>query len=336
MSQADQIDRLRQSADNRLASAALVDGKLLLRRYDDSVLEIDLTGGVEVVGSEGPVGPMGPVGPQGIAGPKGDKGDPGVQGPQGPPGTDAPTSDFLSFDAIVDGVQAAALVSGQDNNENGFVFKAAALPEGGYGQGQAFMVLKEGVGNAAQQDAGGTIVFRVDRHGNLGTSGGLHVATGLRSFDNQTQAVWIDVSKNIVPLVIHNPTVAESVTWDKDFIAAVDTRDADKQVFRVGPDGAVVSTKAITAFEGAAQRVQIGDVFGVAGIGLGLTQDTLLYRSAAGVIGVANLFEFSEVAAPTAPAVNKARLFVQDNGAGKTQLAVRFNTGAVAILATQV
>lgn len=326
MSQADQIDRLRQSANNRLASADLVDGKLLLRRYDDSLLEIDLTGGVEVIGAEGPMGPVGPMGPQG---------DPGPVGPKGDKGDAAPTSDFLAFDVPVDGVEAAALISGQDRNKNGFVVKANDLPEDGYGMGQAFMVLKEGVGNAGQQDAGGTIMFRVDRHGNIGTSGGLHVATGLRSYDGQTQAVWIDVAKNIVPLVIHNPTVAESATWDKDFIAAVDTRDGDKQVFRVAPDGAVVSTKAMTAFEGAAQRVQIGDVFGVAGIGFGLTQDTLLYRSAPGVIGVANLFEFSEVAAPTAPAVNKARLFLQDNGAGKTQLAVRFSTGAVAILATQ-
>jgi hypothetical protein len=37
----------------------------------------------------------------------------------------------------------------------------------------------------------------------------------------------------------------------------------------------------------------------------------------------------------SAPAANKAALFVRDNGSGKTQLCVKFNTGAVQVLATQ-
>jgi hypothetical protein len=38
---------------------------------------------------------------------------------------------------------------------------------------------------------------------------------------------------------------------------------------------------------------------------------------------------------PSAPAANKARLFLRDNGLGKTQLCVRFATGAVVVVATQ-
>jgi hypothetical protein len=49
----------------------------------------------------------------------------------------------------------------------------------------------------------------------------------------------------------------------------------------------------------------------------------------------AGAIEFDEMTAPGAGAANTARLFVQDNGAGKTQLAVRFNTGAIQILATE-
>lgn len=45
--------------------------------------------------------------------------------------------------------------------------------------------------------------------------------------------------------------------------------------------------------------------------------------------------DMKEMTAPSAPSVNWARLFVQDNGSGKTQLAVRFNTGAVQIIATE-
>jgi hypothetical protein len=45
--------------------------------------------------------------------------------------------------------------------------------------------------------------------------------------------------------------------------------------------------------------------------------------------------EIGEMSTPAAPAGNRARLFVRDNGLGKTQLCVRFPTGAVQVLATQ-
>jgi hypothetical protein len=45
--------------------------------------------------------------------------------------------------------------------------------------------------------------------------------------------------------------------------------------------------------------------------------------------------EIGEMATPAAPGTNRARLFVRDNGLGKTQLCVRFPTGAVKVLATE-
>ncbi len=45
--------------------------------------------------------------------------------------------------------------------------------------------------------------------------------------------------------------------------------------------------------------------------------------------------EFAEMTAPAVGAVNTARLFTQDDGGGKTQLAVRFNTGAIQVIATE-
>ena len=45
--------------------------------------------------------------------------------------------------------------------------------------------------------------------------------------------------------------------------------------------------------------------------------------------------EITEITDPAAPAADRARLFVRDNGAGKTQLCVRFPTGAVQVLATE-
>jgi hypothetical protein len=45
--------------------------------------------------------------------------------------------------------------------------------------------------------------------------------------------------------------------------------------------------------------------------------------------------EFAEISAPATPAADKARLFVRDNGAGKTQLCVLFSDGTPIALATQ-
>jgi len=45
--------------------------------------------------------------------------------------------------------------------------------------------------------------------------------------------------------------------------------------------------------------------------------------------------EMDEITAPSAPSANKSRIYTEDNGSGKTQLVVRFPTGAVQVLATE-
>jgi hypothetical protein len=47
-------------------------------------------------------------------------------------------------------------------------------------------------------------------------------------------------------------------------------------------------------------------------------------------------YEMTEISAPSAPAANRARLFVRDSGSGKTQLCVRFPTGAVQVIKTEL
>jgi hypothetical protein len=49
----------------------------------------------------------------------------------------------------------------------------------------------------------------------------------------------------------------------------------------------------------------------------------------------ADYLEGTEIADPDAPAADNARLYVRDNGAGLSQLVVRFPTGAVQVLATE-
>jgi hypothetical protein len=45
---------------------------------------------------------------------------------------------------------------------------------------------------------------------------------------------------------------------------------------------------------------------------------------------------FVERTAPATPAANEANLWLQDNGAGKSQLMIQFATGAAIAIATQV
>jgi hypothetical protein len=45
--------------------------------------------------------------------------------------------------------------------------------------------------------------------------------------------------------------------------------------------------------------------------------------------------ELAEIVTPAAPGGNRGRLFMRDNGSGKTQLCVKFPTGGTIVLATQ-
>ena len=54
-----------------------------------------------------------------------------------------------------------------------------------------------------------------------------------------------------------------------------------------------------------------------------------------GKVGITGHVELSEIADPSAAATDTARLFVRDDGAGKTQLCVRFPTGSVQVIAKE-
>jgi hypothetical protein len=56
----------------------------------------------------------------------------------------------------------------------------------------------------------------------------------------------------------------------------------------------------------------------------------------AGKVYTTKWYEMTEISAPAAPIANRARLFVRDNGSGKTQLCVRFPTGPVQVIKTEL
>ncbi len=65
------------------------------------------------------------------------------------------------------------------------------------------------------------------------------------------------------------------------------------------------------------------------------TAGDLTFNPAGRVVLGAHDQEFGEISDPAAPAANSARFYAKDNGSGKTQLVVRFPTGAVQVLATE-
>jgi hypothetical protein len=88
------------------------------------------------------------------------------------------------------------------------------------------------------------------------------------------------------------------------------------------------------------------------GTGVGGTKDIGLERDAAGVVkftdgagslrdwkarrgSLSEYLDITEMSAPAAPAANTARLYVEDDGSGKTRLMVLFPTGAAQVLATE-
>jgi len=65
----------------------------------------------------------------------------------------------------------------------------------------------------------------------------------------------------------------------------------------------------------------LGGTFSSSGYGV--------YR--AGRLGTNSYIQMNEMAAPAAPAANQARILLRDSG-GKTQVCVRFATGAVQVI----
>jgi hypothetical protein len=105
-----------------------------------------------------------------------------------------------------------------------------------------------------------------------------------------------------------------------------------------GGAGVLPAAKARTGVLGyAAQSAGSKGVWGSSPAGHGLHGESSTGWAGYfdGRVLVKRYAEFIETGTPSAPRTNHARLFVRDNGSGKTQLCVRFHTGAVRVLGTQ-
>lgn len=93
-------------------------------------------------------------------------------------------------------------------------------------------------------------------------------------------------------------------------------------------DGA--SAPDVRLYRSAVDTLRTNDSFTIDQV---LTVAKSVINTAADGTGYIEMREQS--ADPAAPVANQARIFFRDNGSGKTQLCVRFNTGAIQVLATE-
>jgi hypothetical protein len=100
----------------------------------------------------------------------------------------------------------------------------------------------------------------------------------------------------------------------------------------------VPAAKAKTGVYGyAAQDIYSSGVIGESPAGMGVRGHTTSGYAGyfEGRVYTNAFYELTEVATPATPIANRARLFIKDNGLGKTQVCVKFANGTVKVLATE-
>lgn len=139
-----------------------------------------------------------------------------------------------------DNVTGVVYVPMPNGTVNGFVAKVNGA-SAGYGKGQAFMVLEEGSGDATLQTSAGSILFRVDEFGGIGTNSGLHIATGLRKTVPVAPAgLWITPSQDVIHILAKR--LAGSTL---PFFRA--TTEADVTLLDISSSGSITTTGSVTA-----------------------------------------------------------------------------------------
>ena len=116
------------------------------------------------------------------------------------------------------------------------------------------------------------------------------------------------------------------------------TSNIRAHILYYGPSDSPADTMEFATTGGASFRITGGATPTWEGQGattISTTAGDLTLNPAGRVVLGAHDQEFGEISDPAAPATNSARLYARDNGSGKTQLVVRFPTGAVQVLATE-
>lgn len=275
---------------------------------------------VHSVGVQGPpgvpgaVGPVGPTGPAGPEGPEGDPGPQGATGPAGPAGATGPAGPAGTGDvvgpasatdnavALFDGATGKLLDAGPDGKISG------SLAIGSNPATTGALRLASGDYVMGRNSANAGDIHLLTTSGDLVYVGGVNdLGLQLRSQGNVTS---------------QSPFVAPSV--------AVGASPAQTGAIRLANNQAIVARGSTNTYDVNLLRASPFDGVEI-GWGSSFIQcSSWVYLPATSYLG------FEERTAPAAPSANRANVWLEDNGAGKSRLMVQFATGAAIQIAVQV
>jgi hypothetical protein len=228
---------------------------------------------------------------------------------------------------------------GNQANDN-IVLWVASNPDSGGGGGTAVVGYSDhGIGVQGQNNTSGPGVRGISSSG----SGVLATSTsgaGVSSSSSLGYGVQGTSTSNIGVYGLSGGSYGVLGVSSATNLAAIYGNSASDSTGVYGHSGTTppAATRAKTGVYGyAAQDNLSRGVIGEspAGIGLYGISSSGYGVYAAGKVYTTKWYEMAEITAPAAPIANRARLFLKDNGLGKTQLCVRFNTGAIHVIATQ-
>lgn len=153
--------------------------------------------------------------------------------------------------------------------------------------------------------------------GAITCAGGLMTFTNIHAEDCSTAALpAIDISTN---------AVGTSGAYNRIICPTIDGDGTNAGIrFQSGCNENVLIGATFTSIAASLRIVDSGAL------------NTILCKDLVKIPGPMNAYlDIGEISAPAAPAANTGRLYVEDNGAGKTRLVVRFPTGAAQVLATE-
>lgn len=220
------------------------------------------------------------------------------------------------------GIQLAEVepVTGVYNDE-WTLTKTSSTPSGG----QMPSALRWEYGTSPDYTVGAK-VFEMTPYGGLWMGTASVVATRTRGLSVATELT----DGTVVAGIVSKATADSEVTGE---MRAIEAQCATKaQAFTCG---AVMALKVLDAVEGAGSTIlaQYGlyvdsQTKGNSGFNYAIFTNT-------GKCRFGDVLELPEIAEPSAPGADRGFLYVKDNGSGKSQLCVRFPTGAVQVVATE-
>jgi hypothetical protein len=224
-------------------------------------------------------------------------------------------------------VQSQTTLGNQANDE--VVLWVASNPDSGFGGGTAVVGYSDhGIGVQGQSNSTGVGVYGVSS-GSTGVHGVSSSYFGVYAESDSYIALYglSNSSTGVVGFSTANSQPA-SLGWanaDSTGVQGVSGASAPLAKAKTGVYGYAAQDNFSRGVTGESPA-GIG-VYGISNSGYGVYS--------AGRVYTTKYYEMGEITNPAAPIANRARLFIRDNGLGKTQLCVRFNTGAVHVIATQ-